>query len=56
MIIGSHQQLHPVYSQPSIFLGGDEIQRVKSTKSFGVMIDETLSWGDFNITIFNLAR
>ena len=44
MIIGSHQRLHQIQSVPSIILDNTQIKRVKVTKSFALMIDETLTW------------
>ena len=46
MIIGSHQKLRSIETEPAIYLGADKIKRVKSTKSLGLMLDETLSWNE----------
>ena len=44
MIIGSKKSLGPVTSDPAINVGNLEINRVETTKSLGLMIDESLSW------------
>ena len=46
MIIGSHQRLRSIETEPAIYLGANKIKRVKSTKSLGLMLDETLSWNE----------
>ena len=49
MIIGSHQRLRSIETEPAIYLGGvgaNKIKRVKSTESLGLMLDETLSWNE----------
>lgn len=46
MIIGSRQRLSQVQYQPKISIGELEIRRVKSTKSLGLIIDETLTWSE----------
>ena len=43
MIIGSHQRLRSIETEPAIYLGANKIKR-ESTKSLGLMLDETLSW------------
>ena len=44
MIIGSHQNLKKCNSDFRIVIGNTPIKRVSTTKSLGVMIDETLTW------------
>ena len=44
MIIGSNKRLSQIDQEPSIFVGGMEIEKVNAVKSLGLMIDETLSW------------
>ena len=46
MIIGSHQRLRSIETEPAIYLCANKIKRVKSTKSLGLMLDETLSWNE----------
>ena len=46
MIIGSHQRLRSIETEPAIYLGANKIKRVKSTKSLELMLDETLSWNE----------
>ena len=43
MIIGSRHQLSKIIEDPKINIGGQNIKRVKSTKSLGVVIDEKLN-------------
>ena len=43
MIIGSNKRLSQIDQEPSIFVGGMEIDKVNAVKSLGLMIDETLS-------------
>ena len=44
MIIGSKKRLGLVTSDPAINVGSLEINRVETTKSLGLMIDESLNW------------
>ena len=44
MIIGSKKRLSRVTSYPAINVGNLEINMVETTKSFGLMIDESLNW------------
>ena len=44
MIICSKQKLANIQREPTLEIGDMVIQRVKSTKSLGLMIDESLSW------------
>jgi hypothetical protein len=44
MIIGSKKRLSQVTDDPAISVGNLEIQRVETTKSLGLMIDEFLDW------------
>ena len=44
MIIGSHQNLKKWNSDFRIVICNTPIKRVSTTKSLGVMIDETLTW------------
>ena len=44
MIIGSNRRVNNINIMPNIFIKDREINRVKTTKSLGIMIDETLSW------------
>ena len=44
MIIGSHKRIMKVDNDPLISLFNNSIQRVKVTKSIGLMIDEALTW------------
>ena len=44
MTSGSRNRLKQIASVPSITLGDFCIQRVKVTKSLGVMVDEALTW------------
>ena len=46
MIVGLHKILKQIDSDPLIALGDFPIQRVKVTKSLGVMVDEALTWSD----------
>ena len=46
MIIGSYQRLRSIETKPAIYLGANKIKRVKSTKSLGLMLDETLCWNE----------
>ena len=39
MIIGSHQRIRSIETEPAIYLGANKIKRVKSTKSLGLMLD-----------------
>ena len=43
MIIGSHQNIKKWNSDFRIVIGNTPIKRVSTTKSLGVMIDETLT-------------
>jgi hypothetical protein len=44
MIIGSKKRLSQVTADPAISVGNLEIKRVETTKSLGLMIDESLEW------------
>lgn len=44
MIIGTKKRLSQLTFDPVINVGNLEIKRVKTTKSLGLMIDESLSW------------
>ena len=44
MIIGSKRRLSQVTADPAINVGNLEIKRVETTKSLGLMIDESLTW------------
>ena len=46
MIIGSYKRLNQIdwHFDPEVNLGGYPIQRVRTSKSLGVMMDETLTW------------
>ena len=44
MIIGSKYRLGLVTSDPAINVGNLKINRVETTKSLGLMIDESLNW------------
>ena len=44
MIIGSKKRLSQVTADPAISVGNLEIKRVETTKSLGLMIDESLDW------------
>ncbi len=44
MIIGSKKRLSQVTADPAINVGNLEIKRVETTKSLGLMIDESLTW------------
>ena len=44
MIIGSPKSIMKVDNDPLISLFNNSIQRVKVTKSIGLMIDEALTW------------
>jgi hypothetical protein len=46
MIIGSYQRLNLIETDPPIYLGTERIKRVKTIKSLGLMLDETLSWNE----------
>ena len=44
MIIGSKHNLAKIEKDPIILIGGNKVQRVRKTKSLGVIIDEKLDW------------
>ena len=44
MIIGSNRRVNHINTAPKKVIKDREINRVKTTKSLGIMIDETLSW------------
>ncbi len=44
MIIGSNRRVNRINITPNIFIKDREINRVKTTKSLSIMIDESLSW------------
>jgi hypothetical protein len=46
MIIGSYQRLNLIETDPPIYLGTEKIKRVKTIKSLGLMLDETLNWNE----------
>ena len=46
MIIGSYQRVNLIETDPPIYLGTEKIKRVKTIKSLGLMLDETLSWNE----------
>lgn len=46
MIIGSRHNLNKINIDPKIKIGGESINRVKTAKSLGIVIDEKLKWED----------
>jgi hypothetical protein len=44
MLIGSHQRLSTVETDPILEFGDTNIKRVKHPKSLGIIIDEQLLW------------
>ena len=44
IIIGSNRRLNQIDMFSAIHIGGRSIDRVKTTKSLGINLDETLSW------------
>ena len=46
MIIASRQRLASLSREPVIKIGDCHLKRVKSTKTLGVIIDETLTWNE----------
>ena len=44
MIIGSNKRLKQIDLEPHIHIRKNRIDRVKTTKSLGLMIDESLIW------------
>ena len=44
MIIGSNKRNTQIDLEPHIHIRGSRIDRVETTKSLGLMIDETLIW------------
>ena len=44
MIIGSNKKLKQIDIESYIHIGGNKIDKVKTTKSLGLMIDESLTW------------
>ena len=44
MIIGSNKRLKQIDIEPHIHIRGSRIDKVETTKSLGLMIDETLIW------------
>jgi hypothetical protein len=46
MIIGCRNNLSKINADPTIKIGGESINRVKTTKSLGVVIDDKLKWED----------
>ena len=45
MLIGSRQRLNTLPRPPHLTIGGVPVNQVSTAKSFGVYIDENLSWG-----------
>ena len=57
MIIGSAQRISKITNEPKITIGGNEIKRVKVTKTLGVIVDEILKWNDhINNVITKVSR
>ena len=49
MIIGSRQKLNSIGTNTTnISIAGEQIKRVESTKSLGIIIDEQLKWEEHN--------
>jgi hypothetical protein len=46
MIIGSYQRLNLIETDLPIYLGTEKIKRIKTIKSLGLMLNETLSWNE----------
>ena len=46
MIIDSRNNLSKINVDSTIKIGGESINRVKTTKSLGVVIDDKLKWED----------
>ena len=44
MIINSNKRLKQIDLEPHIHIRGSRIDKVKTTKSLGLMIDETFKW------------
>ena len=51
MIIGSRNNLSKINVNPTIKIGGESINRVKTTKRLGVVIDDKLKWEDHIATM-----
>ena len=54
MLIGSKRRLTQLTSNPTIYVGNFNIKRVKTTKSLGLNIDESLSWNAHYLLILVL--
>ena len=46
MLIGSRQKLNSLSVLPDLEINGTQLNRVKFTKSLGVLIDENLTWSN----------
>ena len=46
MLIGSRQKLNSLSAFPALEINGTQLNRVNFTKSFGVLIDENLTWSN----------
>ena len=44
MLIGSHQRLSTIETDPILEFGDTKIKRVSHAKSLGIIIDEQLLW------------
>ena len=44
MIVGSRPRLNKINNDLEIELGGNNIKRVKETKTLGVIVDDQLNW------------
>ena len=53
MVIGSRQRLNTFNRLPSFTIDGNSIKQVEFTKSFGVYIDENLTW---NVHIEHISK
>ena len=46
MLIGFKQRLSQITTDPQVLIGTQNINRVKCTKTIGVLVDENITWKD----------